>query len=145
MGTINLAAASTTSSGSSTYSTLLLFAVMIAAFYFFILRPQRRRQRTASQQQSQIMPGQRIRTTAGMYGTVVSGDDRDIVIEIAPGVHVTMLRRAIMDVIPDEYEATAPQDDVMDAGSYEAAPTQDTDVAEDTEDTGHGTEHDKKK
>ncbi len=35
-----------------------------------------------------------------MYGTIVSADDRDVVVEIAPGVQVTMLRRAIMDVVP---------------------------------------------
>ena len=35
------------------------------------------------------MPGQRVRTTAGIYGTVISGDDRDVVVEIAPGVEVT--------------------------------------------------------
>ena len=58
------------------------------------MRPQRNRQRKAAQTQSHVMPGQRIRTTAGMYGTVVSGDDRDVVIEISPGVQVTMLRRA---------------------------------------------------
>ena len=48
------------------------------------------------------MPGQRVRTTAGMYGTVVSGDDRDVVIEIAPGVEVTMLRRADHGVVSDD-------------------------------------------
>jgi len=37
-----------------------------------------------------------------MYGTVVSGDDRDVVIEIAPGVEVTMLRRAVMEVVSDD-------------------------------------------
>ena len=67
-----------------------------------IMRPQRNRQRKATQTQSQVMPGQRVRTTAGMYGTVISGDDRDVVIEIAPGVEVTMLRRAIMDVVSDD-------------------------------------------
>ncbi|HVB44341.1 MAG TPA: preprotein translocase subunit YajC [Streptosporangiaceae bacterium] len=106
MGTMILAAApalaaSNAPKGNSLY-TFLILAVLIGVFYVLIMRPQRNRQRKAMQTQSQVMPGQRIRTTAGMYGTVVSGDDRDIVIEIAPGVHVTMLRRAIMDVIPDE-------------------------------------------
>ena len=71
------------------------------------MRPQRNRQRKAMQTQSQVMPGQRVRTTAGMYGTVVSGDDRDVVIEIAPGVEVTMLRRAIMDVVVRRRDAVA--------------------------------------
>jgi len=109
MGTLILAAGSplatvaakTTKSGSPIY-TFLILAVLIGLFYVLIMRPQRNRQRKAMATQSQVMPGQRIRTTAGMYGTVVSGDDRDIVIEIAPGVEVTMLRRAIMEVIADD-------------------------------------------
>jgi preprotein translocase subunit YajC len=105
MGTMTLAAgthllaAAKTSAGSPAY-TFLILAVLIGLFYFLIMRPQRNRQRKAMQTQNRVMPGQRVRTTAGMYGTVVSGDDRDVVLEIAPGVHVTMLRRAIMDVVP---------------------------------------------
>jgi preprotein translocase subunit YajC len=109
MGTLILAAGSgladaaktPTKSGSPIY-TFLILAVLIGLFYVLIMRPQRNRQRKAMATQSQVMPGQRIRTTAGMYGTVVSGDDRDIVIEIAPGVEVTMLRRAVMEVISDD-------------------------------------------
>jgi preprotein translocase subunit YajC len=118
MGTITLAAvthlavASKASKGNPAY-TFLILAVLIGLFYFLIMRPQRNRQRKAMQTQSQVMPGQRVRTTAGMYGTVVSGDDRDVVIEIAPGVHVTMLRRAIMDVVSDDQPLSDPADDVQ--------------------------------
>ncbi|MGN6795417.1 MAG: preprotein translocase subunit YajC [Streptosporangiaceae bacterium] len=101
MGTMILAA-STKSSGGSPAFTFIILAVLIGLFYVLIMRPQRNRQRKAMQTQSQVIPGQRIRTTAGLYGTVVSGDDRDVVVEIAPGVEVTMLRRAIMEVIPDD-------------------------------------------
>jgi preprotein translocase subunit YajC len=96
------AANNSNSSGGSSAFTFIILAVLIGLFYLLIMRPQRNRQRKAMQTQSQVMPGQRIRTTAGLYGTVVSGDDRDIVVEIAPGVEVTMLRRAIMEVIPDD-------------------------------------------
>jgi len=116
MGSIALAAvthlaAPKASKGNPAY-TFLILAVLIGLFYFLIMRPQRNRQRKAMQTQSQVMPGQRVRTTAGMYGTVVSGDDRDVVIEIAPGVHVTMLRRAIMDVVSDDQPLSDPADDV---------------------------------
>lgn len=109
MGTLILAAGSgladaakTPAKTGSPIYTFLILAVLIGLFYVLIMRPQRNRQRKAMATQSQVMPGQRIRTTAGMYGTVVSGDDRDIVIEIAPGVEVTMLRRAVMEVIADD-------------------------------------------
>src|SRR5258708_10879464 len=100
MGTM-LFAAGTTKSGNPAF-TFIILAVLVGLFYLLIMRPQANRQRKAMQTQSQVMPGQRIRTTAGMYGTIVSGDDRDVVIEIAPGVQVTMLRRAVMEVISDD-------------------------------------------
>ena len=102
MGTMLFAAAEAKQQSSSSFLPLLIIIVLFGVFYFAIIRPQRNRQRQAQSTQRQAMPGQRVRTTAGMYGTVVSGDDRDVTIEIAPGVQVTMLRRAIMDVVPED-------------------------------------------
>ena len=109
---MHLAAAASKSKGNPAY-TFLILAVLIGLFYLLIMRPQRNRQRKAMQTQNQVMPGQRVRTTAGMYGTIVSGDDRDVVLEIAPGVHVTMLRRAVMDVISDDQPLSDPADEVQ--------------------------------
>jgi preprotein translocase subunit YajC len=124
-------AAGTTKSGSSAF-TFIILAVLVGLFYVLIMRPQRNRQRRAQQTQSQVMPGQRIRTTAGMYGTVVSGDDRDVVIEIAPGVEVTMLRRAVMEVVSDD---SMPSHEDIDTGEgYEPEAEAET---EDETDTHH--------
>jgi preprotein translocase subunit YajC len=101
-------AAAAAKSSSSSFLPLLIIVVLFGLFYVAIIRPQRNRQRAAAQTQNQVVPGQRVRTTAGMYGTVVSGDDRDIVVEIAPGVEVTMLRRAVMEVVPDDDQGGAP-------------------------------------
>ncbi len=117
MGTMILAAPK---SGGSPAFTFIILAVLIGLFYVLIMRPQRNRQRKAMQTQSQVMPGQRIRTTAGMYGTVVSGDDRDVVIEIAPGVEVSMLRRAVMEVIPDDTMPSHEDIDPEEPGEPEA-------------------------
>jgi preprotein translocase subunit YajC len=133
MGTLFLAAghgllaAPKTKTGSPIY-TFLILAVLIGLFYVLIMRPQRNRQRKAMETQSQVMPGQRIRTTAGMYGTVVSGDDRDIVIEIAPGVEVTMLRRAVMEVISDDQPMPETIDEPEPADS---TPADDWDIKDD--------------
>jgi preprotein translocase subunit YajC len=105
MGIMHLLAGTTApaKTGTSSPTFFVVLIVLFAAFYLLMIRPQRNRQRRTMQVQNQVSPGQRIRTTAGLYGTVVSGDDRDIVVEVAPGVHVTMLRRAVMDVLPDDY------------------------------------------
>ena len=100
MASVYLAAASKSSSGN--YTFLLVIIVLFGLFYFLMIRPQRNRQRQAQQMQSQVMPGQQVRTTAGMYATVVSADENDVVLEIAPGVQARFLRRAILDVIPED-------------------------------------------
>jgi preprotein translocase subunit YajC len=108
MGNHLVAAADAAKSSSSSFLPLLIIVVLFGLFYVTIIRPQRNRQRAASQTQTQVVPGQRVRTTAGIYGTVVSGDDRDVVVEIAPGVEITMLRRAIMEVVPDDDQGGTP-------------------------------------
>jgi preprotein translocase subunit YajC len=123
-------AAGSTKSGNSAF-TFIILAVLVGLFYVLIMRPQRNRQRKAMQTQSQVMPGQRVRTTAGMYGTVVSGDDRDVVIEIAPGVQVTMLRRAIMEVISDD--SMPSHEDIVTDEADEPAPEAETATEDETD------------
>ena len=73
--------------------------LVFVGFYFLMIRPQRRRQQQVQQQQRTVAPGARVRTTAGMYATVIEVDGDDVVLEVAPGVEVRYLKRAIMEVI----------------------------------------------
>jgi preprotein translocase subunit YajC len=109
MGNMYLAAAA--KSGSGNYTFLIVIVVLFGLLYFVMIRPQRNKQRQAQAMQSQVRPGQRVRTTAGMYATVVDADDTDVVLEVAPGVQLRFLRRAVMDVLPDE-DGTGPADPV---------------------------------
>jgi preprotein translocase subunit YajC len=108
MGNFDLAA--TGSSGSGSYTFLIVIVVLFGLLYFVMIRPQRNRQRQAQEMQRSVQPGQRVRTTAGMYATVVEADDHDVVLEVAPGVQIRFLRRAIMDTVPDDEpgDGTAP-------------------------------------
>jgi preprotein translocase subunit YajC len=121
MGHVHLIAAATKSSGSS-YYFLIAIVVLFGIMYFVMIRPQRNRQRQVQAAQSRIEPGQQVRTTAGMYATVVKIDDADVVLEIAPGVKVRYLRRAILDVVPSDNGAAA-------AGSEEAGTVADDGTA----------------
>jgi preprotein translocase subunit YajC len=93
------AAAAAAKSGNSLFLPIIIVA-LFGLFYFVMIRPQRNRQRQAQQMQNEVVPGSRVRTTAGMYATVVSIDGADVVLEVAPGVNVRYLRRAIADVVP---------------------------------------------
>jgi len=116
MGNMILAATSSKSGGSSAV-LLLGLVVLFGVLYFVMIRPQRRRQQQATQTQRNIEPGARVRTTAGMYATVVAVEDQDVILEVAPGVEARFMRRAIMDVVPDSTEpeySEAPEDVVDD-------------------------------
>jgi preprotein translocase YajC subunit len=131
MGEVILAAGkSSSSSGSLVF--LLIIVVLFGLLYFVTIRPQRNRQRQAMQTQREVGPGARVRTTAGMYATVVAVDGDDVILEVAPGVEVRYLRRAIMEVVgggfepePAEYgapDAEEPADEVPADGAGATVP-----------------------
>ena len=111
MGFSAAAEAASKSSGNSSFTFLLLIVLVFVGFYFLMIRPQRRRQQATQQQQKTVAPGARVRTTAGMYATVTAVDGDDVVLEVAPGVEVRYLKRAIMEVIEpgEEPEGEEPE------------------------------------
>ncbi len=98
LGNYDLAATATKSSGFNP-STLILILIVVVAFYFLMIRPQQRRKQQAAQKSNNVEPGARVRTTAGMYATVVDVDGDDVILEVAPGVEVRYMKRAIMEVV----------------------------------------------
>jgi preprotein translocase subunit YajC len=115
MGTSAAAVEAASKSGSSSYTCLLLIVIVFVGFYFLMIRPQRRRQQQTAQQQRTVTPGARVRTTAGMYGTVTAVDGDDVILEVAPGVDVRYMKRAIMEVVsPGEGDTSEDVEDTHD-------------------------------
>ncbi len=121
MGIIASAAAAK-SSGGSTF--IIFIIIIIGAMYFLVMRPGKKRQQRAQQQQSSVQPGARVRTTAGMYATVVAVDGDDVILEVAPDVEVRYMKRAVMEVIGD---ATTVDDETDEDGIGEDDETADHD------------------
>ena len=120
MGHAVAAAEAASNSSGSALTFPILIVLVFVGFYFLMIRPQRRRQQQVQQQQNTVAPGARVRTTAGMYATVTEVDGDDVVLEVAPGVEVRYLRRAIMEVIQPGEEPEEPEDDQPE-GFYEDA------------------------
>jgi len=97
---------------------LPLLLVLFAGFMFMTARRQRRQAQDTQQMQSSLVPGDRVMTTSGLYGTVVDTDtdtdDDTIEIEVAPGVHTTWVRQAVREKIKPEIESDEDTDDVVD-------------------------------
>ena len=134
MGGNHMYLAASSSGSSFNPTSLILILVVVVGVYMLMIRPQRRRQQQAQQQQNTVRPGARVRTTAGMYATVVAVDGDDVVLEVAPGIEVRYMRRAIMDVVSPGDETTEDSydedDEHVEDDEHEATDEEETAPAE---------------
>jgi preprotein translocase subunit YajC len=82
----------------------LIFIALPLLLIFMVFQRQRRQQRELVTAQAGIVPGARVMTTSGLYGTVVSveeNDDDTVLLEVAPGVRTTWARLAIARIVTD--------------------------------------------
>ena len=136
MGHIAAATAAASKSSGSSFTFLILIALVFVGFYFLMIRPQQRRRQQATQQQNTVTAGARVRTTAGMYATVSAVDGDDVILEVAPGVDVRYMRRAIMEVVsPGPADESETAEDTHDGYAEDDVPEDDepTDAHEDAE------------
>jgi preprotein translocase subunit YajC len=80
----------------------VIFLLLPIALILLLFNSQRKRTRQAATLQSELTVGAEICTTSGLFGTVVSLTDREVVVEAAPGVHLRFDRRAVALVVPSE-------------------------------------------
>lgn len=84
---------------------IIAFVALIALFYFMTIRPQRKQAEKQREMHNAIEPGTRVMLTSGIYGTVTAIGDKQFVLELAPGVDITVLKQAIVRVVqPDDEE-----------------------------------------
>ena len=77
---------------------------MIVVFYFLLIRPQQSRQRKWQQMLGNLKPGDRITTSGGMRGVILSIKDDVIQMRIAPdNLRIEIVKSAVASVTtPDE-------------------------------------------
>jgi preprotein translocase subunit YajC len=87
---------------------LIIYVVaFIAIFYFMAIRPQQRQRKAHQALLSSLKKGDRIITSAGIYGTVRRVEENIVVVEVAKGVTVKIARRAVGEIIRDQAGARA--------------------------------------
>ena len=102
--------------------SLLPFLLIIVVFWFLIIRPQQKRQREAQQLQSALGAGSKVMLTSGIFGTVSEITDDHIVVEVAEGVEIKVIRAAIGRVLPEDFgEESADESDSDESGESGAA------------------------
>ena len=88
------------SGGSQLMPTLVMFAAMFAIFYFLMIRPQQRQKAERERMLSAVKKGDRVVTSSGMHGTVVSLSEHTVVLRVADQVKIEFDRTAIGRVAP---------------------------------------------
>ena len=83
---------------------LIVLIALFALFWLFIIKPQRRRLQEQRTLHESVAVGDEIVTMGGLIGHVQSVDAEDdtLVVEIAPGTNVRVVRRGIAAIISPE-------------------------------------------
>ena len=107
---------------------LLPFAAIAAAFWLLIIRPSSVRRKAQAALVASLAPGQRIMTTAGVFGTVVAIDADRVSVEVAPGVVIEMLAQAVAQVVPGDPSADGTTPELFASDSPEPETSREADV-----------------
>lgn len=81
------------------FGPLMLMLAIFALFYFVVIRPQQRRQEKERQSLiTTLKKNDRVLTTAGIYGTVVSVSDKEdeVVVKVDDNTRLKMLKGSIL-------------------------------------------------
>ena len=89
---------------------LLLFAPLFAIWYFLVIRPQQQQRRKLQAMLANLKTGDRVVTSGGIHGTIVSFRDGVVQLQIASQVKVDVTRTAITGMAGEVIEAEAKQD-----------------------------------
>lgn len=85
--------------------TILLIAMMGAVVYFLMIRPQQRKAKEQQKLMSELAPGARVMTISGIVGTIKYLGDKQAILEVSPGVEMTIDKRALStQPVVDEFE-----------------------------------------
>ncbi len=86
--------------------TFLPFLLIIAVFYLMLVRPNQKKQKVWQDMLASLKPGDRITTTGGMRGTVLSIKEDAIQLRVPPdNIKIEVIKSAIASVTTNQEEA----------------------------------------
>jgi preprotein translocase subunit YajC len=89
---------------------LLLFAPLFAIWYFLVIRPQQQQRRKTQAMLADLKTGDRVVTSGGIYGTIVSFRNGVVQLQIANQVRVDVARSAITGMVTEDTGGEAKQE-----------------------------------
>ena len=85
----------------SGWTSLIPMVLIFVVFYFLLIRPQEKRRKAQENLVSGVKKGEEIVTSSGMFGIVTKINDSDntVIVQIAQGVEIKILKSSILDII----------------------------------------------
>lgn len=95
----------------SLMSTIVMVVLMVAAFWLLLIRPAQKKQKQQQQMVSQLGEGSRVMLSSGVFGTILHSGEKQAIVEVSPGVEMTVLKQAIVRVVEPAEEEFEYDDD----------------------------------
>ena len=87
--------------------TLVPLLLVGALFVFMLILPERKKQKQRQKMLDALKKGDRVMTSSGIYGTVVTTTSEQVVLQVADNVRLRFTRAAIQSVITSEEKEAA--------------------------------------
>jgi len=84
---------------SSLVTLISLFFIFII-FYLLLIRPQAKRAKEHKQTIESLQRGDEIITSGGILGLITNVSESYVIVEIAPGIEVTVFKQAVQTLLP---------------------------------------------
>ncbi|MFC1941605.1 preprotein translocase subunit YajC [Chloroflexota bacterium] len=89
--------AETQAEGETSILPMVIFLVLIfGLFYFVMIRPQRRKQKEHQSMVQELQKGDRVVTAGGIYGTIDSLNEENVVLKIESGATIRIARGSVI-------------------------------------------------
>ena len=82
---------------------IVMMVAVFAIFYFLLIMPQQRKQKKWAEMLTHIKPGDRVVTSGGLTGVVMSAKDDSLVIRVAPdNIKLEVARTSVVTLTTNE-------------------------------------------
>lgn len=93
-------------------STIAMVVLLGLALWLLLIRPAAKQQKMQLEMVNEISGGERVLLTSGMFATVNHVGERQLIVELAPQVEVTILKSNVARIVGDDEEEFDLVDDV---------------------------------
>ena len=91
--------------GLGSIGPIVMMVAVFAIFYFLMIMPQQRKQKKWAEMLTQIKPGDRVVTSGGLTGLVMSAKDDTLILRVAPdNIKLEVARSSVVTLTTNEDE-----------------------------------------